>query len=87
MAYHDYEEWREERNAEIEDDKDQYLDDRIWKSSEGVETPVKDLDIKHLDAIIEWIKYNGFHRGEEWIQVLEEEAEKRTKSMFDNLDG
>ena len=87
MGYIDYEEWQEEHDAEIEAEKDQYLDDRIWRSSEGVETPVKELENDHLNAIIKWITDNGFHREKEWIQVLEEEADRRTKDMFNDMDG
>lgn len=86
MGYHDYEEWHAERGAEIEAEKDQYLNDSVWVSSEGVETPVKELETDHLNAIIKWINYNGFHREEEWLEILEEEAERRTKDMFDNMD-
>lgn len=81
MGYydHDCEEWQEA-------EKDQYLDDKIWVSSEGVEIPVKELESGYLDNIIKWIRDNGFHREAEWIQVLEEEAERRTKNMFDNME-
>ncbi len=88
MGYydHDYEEWCENRDAEIEAEKDQYLHDKVWRSSEDVETPVKELESGHLNAIIKWINDNGFHRGEEWIEVLQEESDRRTKNMFDDMD-
>lgn len=64
----------------------------IWKTKDGREIPVEEMNVAHIknciSMIISWIKENGFNTEEwnDWIIILMKELTKR-RFIMKNLEN
>jgi len=43
------------------------------------------MEDNHLSNVIKWIENNDCYRGDEWIELFEEEQDRRNSNMFEKI--
>ena len=74
-------EWYYEDNFEY-DYRGGDIENKIWMTTDGDEIPVGELEDDHIRNIIKWLKFSDHYERDEWIELLEEEIEKRNSNML-----